>query len=243
MRFRPASGTGEPTHPDPAEAGGRATDHGTWTDTGTDTGGWLTACRSPRRSFPPRSEGRSWRGATGWPEKSLAPRRAAAVIPSWPGPTSTIRPTAACRWTRRGAWSGTCPGPSGGPGAARLAAEGIPLRKAPQALSRCRHVTARRPAPGGRGGAAPAHPEAGGQGGGQPRGDRRYVGYPGPIGQCPGLHRPCQAPGGPDRTADPEGRDGPAPREGAPDIRAAHPLDIEGKGRGPGGARRSGPRP
>ncbi len=76
-----------------------------------------------------------------------------------------------------------------------------------------------------------------------PRGYGRYVGYPGPIGQCPGLHRPCQAPGGPDRTADPEGRDGPAPREGAPDIRAAHPLDIEGKGRGPGGARRSGPRP
>ncbi len=48
-----------------AEAGGRATAHGTWTD--TDTGGWLTACRSSRRSFPPRSEGRSWRGATGWP--------------------------------------------------------------------------------------------------------------------------------------------------------------------------------
>ncbi len=72
---------------------------------------------------------------------------------------------------------------------------------------------------------------------------RRQVGYPGPIGQYPGLHRPCQAPGGPDRTADPEGRDGPAPREGAPDIRAAHPLDIEGKGRGPGGARRPRPRP
>ncbi len=69
VRFRPASGTGEPTHPDPAEAGGRATDHGTWTDTDTDTGVWLTACRSPRRSLPPGSEGRSWRGATGWPEK------------------------------------------------------------------------------------------------------------------------------------------------------------------------------
>ncbi len=131
----------------------------------------------------------------------------------------------------------------GGAGATRLAAEGMPLRKAPQALSRCRHVTARQPAPEGRGGAAPAGAEAGGQGGGQPRGDRRYVGYPGPIGQYPGLHRTCQAPGGPDRTADPEGRDGPAPREGAPDIRAAHALDIEGKGRGPGGARRSGPRP
>ncbi len=110
-----------------------------------------------------------------------------------------------------------------------VAAEGIPLRTAPQALSRCRHVTARQPAPGGREGAAPARPEAGGQGGGRPRGDRRQVGYPGPIGQYPGLHRPCQAPGGPDRTADPEGRDDPAPREGAPDIRAAHPLDIEGK--------------
>ncbi len=104
----------KPAHPDPAKAGGQATDHGTWTD--TDTGGWLTACRSPRRSFPPRSEGRSWRGATGWPEKSPAPRCAAAVIPSWPGPTSTIRPTAACRWTRHGAWSGTCPGPAGGLG-------------------------------------------------------------------------------------------------------------------------------
>ncbi len=69
MRFRPASGTGEPAHPDPAKAGGRATDHGTGTDTDTDTGVRLTACRSPRRSFPPRSEGRSWRGATGWPEK------------------------------------------------------------------------------------------------------------------------------------------------------------------------------
>ncbi len=67
VRFRPASGTGEPAHPDPAKAGGRATDHGTGTD--TDTGVRLTACRSPRRSFPPRSEGRSWRGATGWPEK------------------------------------------------------------------------------------------------------------------------------------------------------------------------------
>ncbi len=127
-------------------------------------------------------------------------------------------------------------------GATRLAAEGIPLRKAPERLPPGGHVTARQPAPGGRGGAAPARPEAGGQGGGQPRGDRRQVGYPGPIGQYPGLHRPCQAPGGPDRTADPEGRDGPAPREGAPDIRAAHPLDIEGKGRGPGGARRPRPR-
>ncbi len=48
--------------------------------------------------------------------KSLATRCAAAVIPSWPGPTSTIRRTAACRWTRRGAWSGTCPGPAGGLG-------------------------------------------------------------------------------------------------------------------------------
>ncbi len=48
--------------------------------------------------------------------KSLAPRCAAAVIPSWPGPTCIIRPTAACRWTRRGAWSGTCPGPAGGLG-------------------------------------------------------------------------------------------------------------------------------
>ncbi len=130
-----------------------------------------------------------------------------------------------------------------GAGATRLAAEGIPLRKAPERLPPGGHVTARQPAPEGRGGAAPPRPEAGGQGGGRPRGDRRYVGYPGPIGQYPGLHRPCQAPGGPDRTADPEGRDGPAPREGAPDIRAAHPLDIEGKGRGPGGARRSGPRP
>ncbi len=131
----------------------------------------------------------------------------------------------------RGAW------------ATRLAAEGIPLRKAPERLPPGGHVTARQPAPGGRGGAAPAGAEAGGQGGGQPRGDRRQVGYPGPIGQYPGLYRPCQAPGGPDRTADPEGRDDPAPREGAPDIRAPHPLDIEGKGRGPGGARRSGPRP
>ncbi len=104
--------------------------------------------------------------------KSLAPRCAAAVIPSWPGPTSTIRPTAACRWTRRGAWSGTCPGPAGG-WAARLAAEGIPLRKAPERLPPGGHVTARQPAPGGRGGAAPARPEAGGQGGGRPRGDRR----------------------------------------------------------------------
>ncbi len=101
-----------------AKAGGRAKDHGTWTDTDTDTSVRLTACRSPRRSFPPRSEGWSWRGATGWPEKSLAPRRAAAVIPSWPGPTCIIRPTAACRWTRRGAWSGTCPGPAGGLGRA-----------------------------------------------------------------------------------------------------------------------------
>ncbi len=83
---------------------------------GMDTGVWLTACRSSRRSFPTRSEGWSWRGATGWPEKSLAPRCAAAVIPSWPGPTCIIRPTAACRWTRRGAWSGTCPGPAGGLG-------------------------------------------------------------------------------------------------------------------------------
>ncbi len=94
VRFRPASGTGEPAHPDPAKAEGRATDHGTGTDTNTNV--WLTACRSSRRSFPPRSEGWSWRGATGWPRKSPAPRRAAAVIPSWPGPTSTIRPTAAC---------------------------------------------------------------------------------------------------------------------------------------------------
>ena len=107
------------------------------------------------------------------------------------------------------------------------------MEKAPQALSRCRHVKARQPAPEGREGAAPAGAEAGGQGGGQLRGDLRYVGYPGPIGQYPGLHRPCQAPGGPDRTADPEGRDDPAPRGGAPDIRAAHPLDIEGKGRVP----------
>ena len=99
---------------DPAKAGGRATDHGTWTDTDTNTSVRLTTCRSPRRSFPPRSERWSWKGATGWRRKSLAPRCAAAVIPSWPGPTSTIRPTAACRWTRRGAWSGTCPGPAGG---------------------------------------------------------------------------------------------------------------------------------
>ncbi len=118
--------------------------------------------------------------------KSLAPRRAAAVIPSWPGPTSTIRPTAACRWTRRGAWSGTCPGPAGA-WAARLAAEGTSVQEATQALSRCRHVTARQPAPGGRGGAAPAVAEAGGRGGGQPRGDRRQFGYPGPIGQYRGL--------------------------------------------------------
>ncbi len=76
VRFRPASGTGEPTHPDPAKAEGRATARGTGTDTNT------------------------------------------AVIPSWPGPTSTIRRTAACRWTRRGAWSGTCPGPAGGLGRA-----------------------------------------------------------------------------------------------------------------------------
>ncbi len=149
VRFRPASGTGEPAHPDPAKAGDRATDHGT----GTDTGVRLIACRSSRRSFPPRSEGRSWRGATGWPEKSLAPRCAAAVIPSWPGPTSTIRRTAACRWTRRGAWSGDVSRACGGAGAARLAAEGTSLRKAPERLPPGGHVTARQPAPEGRGGA------------------------------------------------------------------------------------------
>ncbi len=109
VRFRQASGPGEPAPDDPSKAEGRATDHGTGTDTNTSV--WLTACRSSRRSFPPRPEGRSWRGTTGWWRKSLAPRCAAAVIPSWPGPTSTIRPTAACRWTRRGAWSVTCPVP------------------------------------------------------------------------------------------------------------------------------------
>ncbi len=44
-------------------------DHGTWTATDTNAGGWLTACRSSRRSFPPGSEGWSWRGATGWRRK------------------------------------------------------------------------------------------------------------------------------------------------------------------------------
>ncbi len=238
VRFRPASGPGEPTHPDPAKAEGRATDHGTGTDTDTDTGVWLTACRSSRRSFPPRSEGWSWRGATGWPEKpgaaSRGRRHSFVAGTDVHHPTDRSLPMDAARRMVRDT-SRACGG-----WVARLAAEGIPLRKAPERPPPGGHVTARRPAPEGRGGAAPAGAEAGGQGGGQPRGDRRQVGHPGLIGQYPGLHRPCQAPGGPDRTADPEGRDDPAPREGAPDIRAAHPLDIEGKGRGPGGARRSG---
>ncbi len=75
VRFRPASGTGEPTHPDPAKAEGRATARGTGTDTDTNTGVWLTACRSPRRSFPPRSERWSWRGATGWRRKEYLCRK------------------------------------------------------------------------------------------------------------------------------------------------------------------------
>ncbi len=70
VRFRPASGPGERAPDDPAKAGGRATDHGTWTDTDTNTSVWLTACRSSRRNSSPRSEGWSWRGATGWPEKA-----------------------------------------------------------------------------------------------------------------------------------------------------------------------------
>ncbi len=221
------------------EAGPRPVGRGRITD--TNTGVWWTTCRSSRRSFPPRSEGWSWRGATGWPEKAW---RRVARPPSFlrgrdRRPPSDRPQPADGRGAVHG--PGRVPGLRGA-WAARLAAEGIPLEKAPERPPPGGHVTARQPAPEGRGGAAPAGPEAGGQGGGQLRGDRRQVGYPGPIGQYPGLHRPCQVPGGPDRTADPEGRDDPAKREGAPDIQAAHALDIEGKGRGPGGARRPRPR-
>ncbi len=54
------------------------------------------------------------------------------------------------------------------------------------------------------------------------------------IGPHPGAHRPCQAPGWPDRETHPRGRDGRPPREGALDIRAPHPLDLQVQGRSPG---------
>ncbi len=109
VRFRPASGPGEPTHPDPAKAGGRATARGTGTD--TNTGGWLTACRSPRRSFRRGSEGRSSKGAMRWPEKVR--RRAASAGRSIRGKARERLPPGGRVTTRR-----LTPGGRGGPGQA-----------------------------------------------------------------------------------------------------------------------------
>ncbi len=174
--------------------------------------------------------------------KSPAPRCAAAVIPSSPGPTCTIRPAAACRWTRRGAWSGTCPGPAGGLGPRGWRRKEHLCGKLRKGYLRV--ATSRLADPRPRDVEAPLRPA-------RKLADRAEasraeidgrLGIPGPSDSI-GASSAMSGPGGPDRTADPEGRDGPAPREGAPDIRAAHALDIEGQGRGPGGARRSGPPP
>ncbi len=141
VRFPPASGTGEPAHPDPAKVGGRATDHGTWTD--TDTGGWLTACRSPRRSFPPRSEGWSWRGATGWPEKkpgaaSRGRRHSFVAGTDVHHPTDRSLPMDAARCMVRDV-SRAC----GGPGPLRLA-----LKLADRAEASCAEIDGRLGIPG-----------------------------------------------------------------------------------------------